>query len=527
LELKIQYFFAIDPNVDPKKGHIDKEFFNFVWKDWLFRKKNDENEINYPICKSEESREGWFSLLLELMNTKDNSYFSKFITKIVKWMEKGDWRTTKDRDWEIKKFEKPRKASKYFTSSDFNGLKNMGCTCYMNSVLQQLFMIVPFRASILTVRNQQEEEKKSADVLYNSKLLFESLLSTGTSYHDPEHFFKTLRDVDGSELNPLEQRDADEFLSRYFEILEPQIKGTREFKDITNIFQGTFANQMICIDCPHKSEREEEFSNIPLQVKNKNSLEDAFDSFIDEEILQGDNAYYWDKCEKKVSCRRRTCIKKLPNIMVVALKRFELDYETMQHNKINDKVEFPLTIKMDKYTDQILEKKDLMQEMEGMNWSYNDLTEDKKRIYDFEFPEEYYTYKLRGVVIHMGEANSGHYYSYIQDTKTENWYEFNDTHVTKFDPNDMAEKAFGGDFDDDKRFSRWRNVGNKTYNAYMLFYEREFFIKTDDFMAKMEEANTKLEDLQAFFNQRFSRLQSTIQNDDVRDREVEDIVLRK
>ena len=34
-------------------------------------------------------------------------------------------------------------------ASGYVGLRNFGCTCYMNSLIQQLFMIPEFRAGIL------------------------------------------------------------------------------------------------------------------------------------------------------------------------------------------------------------------------------------------------------------------------------------------------------------------------------------------------------------------------------------------
>ena len=60
-----------------------------------------------------------------------------------------------------------------------------------------------------------------------------------------------------------------------------------------------------------------------------------------------------------------------------------------------------------------------------------------------------FIYQLVGVLVHSGSANSGHYYSYIKERKefvgddNQRWLEFNDTNVTEFDKNKLAQECFG------------------------------------------------------------------------------------
>jgi ubiquitin C-terminal hydrolase len=37
----------------------------------------------------------------------------------------------------------------------------------------------------------------------------------------------------------------------------------------------------------------------------------------------------------------------------------------------------------------------------------------------------------------------GHYYSYIKDRESNQWYEFNDAHVSPFNIQDLEKEAFG------------------------------------------------------------------------------------
>ena len=67
-----------------------------------------------------------------------------------------------------------------------------------------------------------------------------------------------------------------------------------------------------------------------------------------------------------------------------------------------------------------------------------------------------YLYDLVGVVVHSGQANAGHYYSFIKDRKgnsvsnanKDKWFKFNDTTVDSFFMNDenLEAECFGGTF---------------------------------------------------------------------------------
>ncbi len=68
----------------------------------------------------------------------------------------------------------------------------------------------------------------------------------------------------------------------------------------------------------------------------------------------------------------------------------------------------------------------------------------KRKISHFqEDKEECHFFKLVGVVVHSGVAESGHYYSFILNNNK--WYEFNDTNVKEIQLNSSItfEEWFG------------------------------------------------------------------------------------
>lgn len=85
-------------------------------------------------------------------------------------------------------------------------------------------------------------------------------------------------------------------------------------------------------------------------MKNKYSIKESLVSFVEGEMLEGDNAYYCEKCEKKINTLKRCCLKRMPNVLILVLKRFEFDFDTMTKIKVNEYCEFPTELNMKEFS---------------------------------------------------------------------------------------------------------------------------------------------------------------------------------
>jgi ubiquitin carboxyl-terminal hydrolase 9/24 len=453
---------------------VSEELIELVLHKCLFEVPSEEKHSNLPPkCKSSDSRREAFQLLHKMCGSNRQALLN-VLKYLCKFHEDPSWRTGKSSDWNYS----PNALEK--SETGYVGMKNLGCTCYMNSILQQLFMTPSFREGILRATLNKAETPED-NLLLQLQYIFSALKESDKQYINPKAFTQSFKDWEGKPINVLEQMDVDEFFNTFMDRLENLLKGHQNEHIIKNHFGGLQATELIGKgSCNHKSERDEPFLALPVQVKNKKSLIESLESFVEGELLEGDNAYQCDHCEAKVPAVRRVCIKHLPNILIIVLRRFEFNYDTMTRLKVNDYCEFPTEIDMEPFTQEGLERKELLKKKEK---AMQEGVEFDKEIPGVLFPEDYYNYKLKGAVIHMGTADSGHYYSFIQDRAKEQWYEFNDTLVRPFDPEDFPSEAFGGE-------ERWSSTaystGSTTYNtgsrsalvekyrnAYLLFYERK------------------------------------------------------
>lgn len=416
----------------------------------------DRNTLVPPICKHPDTRRSTFEVILELC--KNSETFTEMVIKeLEKFHEEPDWRGPRRAEWSISA------VSKEKSQAGLVGIKNLGCTCYMNSLLQQLFMLKSFRDGILASSTEAFDE----NLLYQLQYLFSSLQGSDKQYINPKAFANTIKDFDGNPINLNEQMDVDEFFNYFMDKLEGYLKDTPHHNMIKTHFGGLLVTELIGKDCIHRSERYEPFLSVSVEVKNKKSIQEGLESFVAGEMLEGENAYQCDHCEAKVRAVRRVCIKHLPNFLLIALRRFEFDFDSMTRVKLNDFCEFPLEINMEPYTQEGLDR----QEKEKEKLLNKDVQVPLKKFHD-----DYYNYKLRGIVIHAGTAETGHYYSYIREAMPKNWFEFNDIWIKEFNPDDIPDECFGGEekFSWSSTFSNSPNTGirEKCGNAYLLFYER-------------------------------------------------------
>ena len=370
--------------------------------------------------------------------------------------------------------------------SDFVGLKNAGATCYMNSVLQQLFCVPGVAAQMLAINSVDEEEEES--VFYQLQNVFGHLQESRLKYYEPEKFWHCFR-LYGQPVNVREQQDALEFFIQVVDQVDEHLHKLGRPKLFSSKFEGVFSDQKICQGCPCRYEREETFMALNLTVKS-NNLQDSLDQFVKGELLDGDNAYYCEKCKAKRNAIKRMCIRTLPQTLVIQLKRFHYDWETNRALKFDDFFQFPWTIDMSPYTTQGIAATEDLGGLSSSNLKSprtpSSSSQSSRRLSfgrkpgDFSSPQQVpeCPYELVGVVVHSGQATAGHYYSFIKERSRGRWLKFNDTTVEAFDMNDetLTTECFGGTF----KAKKDGKIGNSNlpetrqryWNAYILVYEQ-------------------------------------------------------
>lgn len=295
----------------------------------------------------------------------------------------------------------------------FVGFKNQGATCYMNSLLQTLYMLVAFRKAVYEMP-LPDVDSTDSDMTYALQKVFYELQFSPYVVKT-----KKLTESFGWETtDAFTQHDVQELNRILCDHLEEKMKKTDPDKPnkISALFQGKLLNYIECVDVDYKSTREESFYDLSLNVKGCRNIIESFDKYTEVEVMDGDNKYRADGYDELQRARKGAKFMKLPPVLQLHLKRFEYDFHRDAMVKINDRYEFDTEIDLSPY----VEKSD------GSD-----------------------IYVLHSVLVHIGDVNGGHYHAFIR-TMTEDkpgelaqWLKFDDEQVTKASEKEAVSENFG------------------------------------------------------------------------------------
>ena len=241
------------------------------------------------------------------------------------------------------------------TSRKYVGLSNQGATCYLNSLLQTLFMTPDFRRAMFKWKyDPAKDGEEEFCIPLQLQKLFGYLQLSSLKAVDTVALTRSFG-WEGSEV--FQQQDVQELMRVMFDALEESFKGTEMENIIDHLYAGELIDYLRCIDVDYHSERVDKFLDFALAIvpfgsdQALHSLSACIETYLRPEILDGDNKYFAESVGRKVDAIKGLKFGKLPLIMSVQLKRFVYDFTgyTVVQKKVNEMVTFPMLLDMNKY----------------------------------------------------------------------------------------------------------------------------------------------------------------------------------
>ncbi|CAG9832105.1 unnamed protein product [Diabrotica balteata] len=335
-----------------------------------------------------------------------------------------------------------------------NGLKNIGNTCFMNSVIQCLsntrwlleylkkdgYMkdintsISSMKGALIKAFAEVIKElwsEDASDRVVNTASLKGQIQRfaprfMGYAQQDAQEFLRYLLEGLHEDVNRVQEKpkpiltEIDEKLSDNEKAQESWTRYLRmDNSRIVDHFVGQLKSTLKCTHCGHCSVTFDPFWDLSLPIPQRTGqlrLSQCLDSFTREETLDGDEKPTCSKCKERRRCTKSFSIHKFPKILVIHLKRFSPTERF--RGKLNVTVDFP---------------------MEGLDMS--------QYAADNVSPCRYNLYAISN---HSGTTYSGHYTAYCRHPYTGHWHEYNDSRVSSISSKSLV-----------------------SGEAYVLFYEQE------------------------------------------------------
>ncbi|XP_059209698.1 ubiquitin carboxyl-terminal hydrolase 8 [Centropristis striata] len=327
--------------------------------------------------------------------------------------------------------------------ASLTGLRNMGNTCYMNSILQCLCN-TPAMAEYFNKNFYLEDINRynilghKGEVAEEFGVIMKALWAGLYKCISPRDFKITIGKIN-DQFAGYDQQDSQELLLFLMDGLHEDLNkadNRKRYKEEENdhlddqtaadlawskhkllnesiivaLFQGQFKSTVQCLTCHRKSRTFETFMylSLPLASTSKCSLQDCLRLFSKEEKLTDNNKVFCRHCKAHRDSTKKLEIWKVPPILLVHLKRFS--YEGRWKQKLQTSVDFPLDCL------------DLAQYVIGPKQSL-------KR------------YNLFGLSNHYGGLDGGHYTAYCKNARKQRWYKFDDHEVTEISASSVKSSA--------------------------------------------------------------------------------------
>ena len=230
----------------------------------------------------------------------------------------------------------------------------------MNSIVQSLYNLPFLRNEILKIEiNENENNISKEEILKNNIILSLQRIFYELHYKKKNikisYLFKSLeweRDYWNS------PQDAAEIYLKIYDIISEKNNFIKEN------CEGRLIAKIECPNVNYSTLKEEKFFFLQLDVTH-NNIEDCIKKFFEKEELTDDNKFKYENPEtQKISYEKAFKsykLEKIPNILFIQFKRFQIDLKIMKYIKKNNLVKYQKNLNLSKYLPKNPKKKIMKQ----------------------------------------------------------------------------------------------------------------------------------------------------------------------